>query len=102
MRSTQTPQKHSKQLTQTYTMCNSFLSSVSMNVTNMFGNADAMAAVIWSSCFATLVIIIMVMLQRILNFTEVMTAWIDGVKDVLEPLFILILAWALGAVIAVS
>ena len=30
-----------------------------------------------------------------------MKAWVEGIKDVMEPLIILLLAWALGAVIAV-
>ena len=29
-------------------------------------------------------------------------AWVEGIKEVMEPLIILLLAWALGAVIAVS
>ena len=29
-------------------------------------------------------------------------AWVEGVKDVIEPLIILLLAWALGAVIQVG
>ena len=61
-----------------------------------------MAAVIWSTCLATLVLAIMLMIQKILSFSEVMTSWIEGVKDVIEPLFILVLAWALGNVITVS
>ena len=75
---------------------------ITLSVTNIFGNADAMAAVIWSTCLATLVLAIMLMIQKILSFSEVMTSWIEGVKDVIEPLFILVLAWALGSVITVS
>jgi Na+/H+ antiporter NhaC len=73
---------------------------INMTVMNIFGNADAIAAVIWSTCLATFVIILLVLIQRILKFTECMNAWIEGVKDVIEPLFILILAWGLGNVIA--
>lgn len=29
-------------------------------------------------------------------------AWIEGIKDIMEPLLILLLAWALGAAIQVS
>ncbi|XP_019848639.1 PREDICTED: uncharacterized protein LOC100633882 [Amphimedon queenslandica] len=72
---------------------------ISVSITNIFGNADAMAAVIWSVCLATLILSVMLMVQKILSFSEVMTSWIEGVKDVIEPLFILVLAWALGSVI---
>ena len=72
-----------------------------MSITNIFGTTDAMAAVIWSVCLATLILSVMLMVQKILSFSEVMTSWIEGVKDVIEPLFILVLAWALGNVITV-
>ena len=67
----------------------------------MFGNADAISALIWSTCLATLVAVVMLLIQRILTFQEFMNVWIEGVKDVIEPLIILLLAWALGDVITV-
>ena len=69
---------------------------------DIFASADAMASVIWSTCLATVVMVILVKAQRILNIGEVIRAWIEGAKDVMEPMLILLLAWALGDVINVS
>lgn len=35
-----------------------------------------------------------------LSLSEAMSAWGEGLKEVLEPTLVLLLAWALGAVIA--
>ena len=75
---------------------------IRMTATNIFGTADAIAALIWSSVLATTILVIMLAIQRILSMKEIMESWVEGVKDVIEPLIILLLAWALGSVIAVS
>ena len=72
-----------------------------MTASNIFGNADAISALIWSSCLATVVLMIMLMVQRIMFLRESMEAWVEGIKDVIEPLIILMLAWGLGAAISV-
>jgi len=42
----------------------------------------------------------LVLCQGVLTLPEAMEAWMEGMKDVLEPTFVLLLAWALGDVIA--
>ena len=76
--------------------------SIKESVTNIFGDGDTVAALIWSSSLAVIVLVVMLAIQRILSLKEVMECWLEGVKDILEPLIILILAWALGNVISVS
>ena len=76
--------------------------SISLSVTNIFGEGDAVAALIWANALAIIVLVVMLVAQRILTTKEVMECWVEGVKDIIEPLIILILAWGLGNVIAVS
>ena len=38
--------------------------------------------------------------SQMLTLSEAMAAWIEGIKEVLEPTIVLLLAWALGSVIA--
>ena len=59
-----------------------------------------MRALLWASAAGSIVAIALVVLQRILTLGEAMEAWMEGMKDVLEPTFVLLLAWALGDVIA--
>ena len=42
----------------------------------------------------------LVLSQRVLDLTEAMDAWIEGMKDVLAPMMVLLLAWALGDVLS--
>lgn len=69
-------------------------------VVNALRYADSVAALIWGSTCGCMVAMSLVLSQRILTLPDAMTAWVEGAKDVLEPTFVLILAWALGAVIA--
>jgi len=39
-------------------------------------------------------------LYQMLSLDQAMAAWGEGVKEVLEPTIVLLLAWGLGAVIA--
>lgn len=71
-------------------------------MSNIFGDGDALASLIWGTALATVVLVVMLAIQKILNMKEVMECWLEGVKDVIEPLIILVLAWALGNIIAVS
>lgn len=61
-----------------------------------------MNALLWASLLGCLVSATLALWQRVLTLDEVMEAWTGGMRDVLEPLIILLLAWALGAVIQVG
>jgi len=62
--------------------------------------SDSVSALVWGSVAGWIVSTTLVMQQKILNLQDAMTAWVEGAKDVLEPTLVLVLAWALGAVIA--
>ena len=65
----------------------------------MLGESDSIAALIWASTIGWLVSMGLVLSQSILDLTEAMDAWIEGMKDVIAPMIVLLLAWALGDVI---
>ena len=69
------------------------------NVVNALRYADSVTALIWGSAAGWLVSMALCLWQRILDLGETMAAWTEGTKEVLEPTFVLLLAWALGAVI---
>jgi len=70
------------------------------NVVNALRYADSVTALIWGSAAGWLVSMGLCLSQRLLSLGETMAAWTEGTKEVLEPTFVLLLAWALGAVIS--
>ncbi|KNC52488.1 NhaC Na:H antiporter family protein [Thecamonas trahens ATCC 50062] len=66
---------------------------------NIFSNANSIDALLWASLLGTMAALFLALLQCILTLSEAMEAWVEGVKDILEAIIILLLAWALGGVI---
>lgn len=62
--------------------------------------ADSVTALVWGSAAGWLASLGLCLSQRLLSVDEAMQAWVGGIKDVLEPTIVLLLAWALGHVIA--
>uniref|UniRef100_A0A7S0Q8N7 Na+/H+ antiporter NhaC-like C-terminal domain-containing protein n=1 Tax=Coccolithus braarudii TaxID=221442 RepID=A0A7S0Q8N7_9EUKA len=69
------------------------------NVVNALRFADSVTALLWGSVGGWLAALALVLSQRLLSLGEAMEAWMEGMKDVLEPCFVLLLAWGLGSVI---
>eukprot|EP01134_Creolimax_fragrantissima_P001228 CFRG1228T1 len=69
------------------------------SVIRIVSSADSISALYWASVLGCFVAALMYVTQKLLSMAEIMDSWMDGVKDVLEPTLVLILAWALGAVI---
>ncbi len=59
-----------------------------------------MSSLIRASAIGWFVALILLLLQRIVSLDQANKAWVEGVKDILEPTLVLILAWALGSVIS--
>jgi len=70
------------------------------SLVNALRYADSVAALIWGSAFGWLASMGLVLAQRLMPLADAMGAWVEGAKEVLEPTIVLVLAWALGAVIA--
>nr|CCA14736.1 NhaC Na:H antiporter (NhaC) family protein putative [Albugo laibachii Nc14] len=60
---------------------------------------NSVSALIRASSGGWLVASLLLRFQRILTLDELAKAWAEGTKDVLNPLIVLLLAWALGNVI---
>lgn len=63
-------------------------------------HCDSVAALIRASAAGWVIAVVMLLVQRIVTLDEATKAWVEGVKDVLDPTLVLVLAWALGTVIA--
>lgn len=71
-----------------------------LNLVNILSASNSVNALVWSSAAGWLCSMALVITQGVLTLEEAVGAWVEGMKDVLEPIFVLLLAWALGDVIA--
>ena len=62
------------------------------------GNADSSIVLLWTSLIGSLVALVLVLVQRILKFTEAMDTFVSGMKLVFFACVILVLAWSLSSV----
>ncbi|RKP08770.1 Na+/H+ antiporter family-domain-containing protein [Thamnocephalis sphaerospora] len=69
---------------------------VSLDVNTVVSNGDSYGALIYASLFTSIVSITMYKAQRILAVKDSLSYWVVGVKEVFEPVLILILAWSIG------
>lgn len=68
------------------------------SITNIIGNADPFAALLWASFAGTFVVILLVVFQKILTVTQALESWIGGIQSMLIAIVILVLAWGLGGI----
>jgi Na+/H+ antiporter NhaC len=68
------------------------------SLTNIIGDADPFAALLWASFAGSAVAIVMVLVQRILSLTAAIEALVGGMQSMLMAMIILVLAWGLGEV----
>jgi Na+/H+ antiporter NhaC len=67
-------------------------------ITNIIGNADPFAALLWASFTGCLVAILLAVFQRILTMNQALESWVGGMQSMLVAVIILILAWGLGGI----
>lgn len=63
---------------------------------DIFSNGDSFSALLWAGAAGSLTVGLLVIFQRILSSGETLETWVEGVRMVMEPCLILILAWSLG------
>jgi len=68
------------------------------SVTDAFGNADSLNAMLWASFLGCITAIILVLAQKLVSLQEAMDTIIAGAKTVLPACIILVLAWSLSSV----
>ncbi len=81
-----------------YTTGASGLEAGERSITNIIGNADPFAALLWASFAGSLVAIALVVFQKILTVTQALESWIGGIQSMLIAIVILVLAWGLGGI----
>lgn len=67
-------------------------------LTDIIGNADPFAALLWASFTGCAVAIGLVVFQKILTLNQALESWVGGMQSMLMAVIILILAWGLGGV----
>ena len=67
-------------------------------ITNIIGDADPFAALLWASFAGSLVAIALVVFQKILTVSQALESWVGGMQSMLIAIIILVLAWGLGGI----
>lgn len=65
---------------------------------DIFGEGDSFSSMMWGSLAACVVAVLMTQVQRLMSMTETAHYWFEGVKSMLLPITILMMAWALANV----
>ncbi|KAF1791765.1 hypothetical protein GQ600_14083 [Phytophthora cactorum] len=71
----------------------------SFGILDALSHCDSVSSLIRASAAGWVLSVTLLLLQRIITLNEATKAWMEGVKDILDPTLILTLAWALGSVI---
>lgn len=71
----------------------------SFGILDALSHCDSVSSLIRASAAGWVIAVTLLLLQRIITLNEATKAWMEGVKDILDPTLILTLAWALGYVI---
>ena len=79
---------------------NGNMDDISPTLFMALSHSNSVSSLIRSSALGCLVAFVLVLVQKILTLNECMSAWIQGINDVLEPTMVLLLAWALGSVMS--
>jgi Na+/H+ antiporter NhaC len=66
---------------------------------DVFGAADPIKVLIWAALLSTLCAFLMMVVQKIFDFTQAIEVWMDGLKSMVFPAVVLIFAWGLSAVL---
>lgn len=82
-----------------YSRLNAINPNGDYDLLDALSNCDSVSALIRASAGGWALAVILLLLQRIITLNEATAAWMQGVKDILDPTLVLTLAWALGAVI---
>ncbi len=65
---------------------------------NIINHADSFASLLWASFIASIVAIVMTVLQRILTLDKAVGAWQKGIQSMLVAVLILVFAWGISSV----
>jgi Na+/H+ antiporter NhaC len=69
-------------------------------IQNAFGNSDSASSILYAVIFTSIECIIMAVAQRIMSLKECVDVWLNGCKELLMTVTILVLAWSSGSVMS--
>ena len=67
-------------------------------IQNSFGNCDSASSILYAVIFTSILTGAMAVIQKIMTLKECVDVWVDGCKELLLTVCILVLAWSSGAV----
>lgn len=73
-----------------------FISGEGDNVQDILSTANAYQALLWGSFVGCATALVLTLSQRLMSLEEMVEAWMQGVLVMVQPVIILILAWALS------
>lgn len=69
-------------------------------IQNAFGNSDSASSILYAVIFTSVISIGMAVVQKIMTLRECIEVWLNGCKELLLTVTILILAWSSGSVMS--
>jgi Na+/H+ antiporter NhaC len=75
------------------------LDGKNLSLTDIIGSSDPFKVLIWAALVASVTAGAMMMISRTGSLTQIVSAWIEGVKSMVTAMIILVLAWALSSVV---
>jgi Na+/H+ antiporter NhaC len=79
-----------------------FVKGTPISLVQALSNGDSVIALLWGSTLGMLASLSMLLGQRLLDLDQAMTTFVAGMRDVIEPIIVLSLAWALGSIITAT
>ena len=72
--------------------------ATSWTIMDTIRESNSFDALLWSSLAGCVVAMLLGLTQRLASLTEIMNAWVSGVKTMIPALIILVMAWGIGQV----
>lgn len=69
------------------------------SLVNVVSAANSVNALLWASLLGCMAAAAMALAQRLVSVAGLVAAWLEGVRDIVEAVLILLLAWTLGLVV---
>ncbi|MGF6376729.1 Na+/H+ antiporter NhaC [Clostridiales Family XIII bacterium PM5-7] len=69
-------------------------------IQNAFGNSDSAASILYAVIFTSIECIVLAVAQKIMTLKECIDTWLNGCKELLLTVTILVLAWSSGSVMS--
>lgn len=69
-------------------------------IKNAFGDCDSASSIFYAVIIASIVSIVMAVVQRIMTLREAIDVWMNGCKELLLTVTILLLAWTSGSIMS--